>query len=532
MLRKSFISIHCILATFLTCCSDSGSLVTSLAVANAAALQFSPDASLLMTWNKKAGEEPNLLIHCIATGERRAGFHQRQWSADVFAWSGDGKVAAKLFPDSVQLFDGAFPPNAAGLTPVPIGKIPAEGIKSMWLSPGAAPYTIVTFTARTKSKPGSVALWAFPKTGAPIAAKSLQADEARATFAPDGSAVLVEMSTLTSESSYYGDSRLFLFDKSGKIATPVPGLKEGPTHDFCWSPKSDSFVVIAGRSPPVATLHNKAGAPTFSFGTSAFNTAKFSPHGRFLMLGGFGNMPGDITLWDVNKKKPLGPTFNSPCTVTCDWSPDGRYLMTTTTRPRLNVDNGFKIFSHRGVLVCRQGFDTLFHAAWRPAPVEAFADRAASPEPPPDRVAACAAAVGSPLPASSNSSSSSGPGTPVAARSGGASPALTSPTGSSASGGVGSAAKPGGAYVPPHLRKSGATVNYVSEMMKADHKAAGAIKPGTVTAAATKDVSERKSSQLALPRYSQQLYALSIGRLDAFYHSYSRFRPDPTPTLS
>jgi hypothetical protein len=30
--------------------------------------------------------------------------------------------------------------------------------------------------------------------------------------------------------------------------------------------------------------------------------------------------------------------------VTAEWSPDGRRLLTATTAPRLNVDNGFKIW--------------------------------------------------------------------------------------------------------------------------------------------------------------------------------------------
>jgi translation initiation factor 2A len=468
--------------------SETGEAMTTVTTPTAvAALAFSPDGSLLLTYSKKAGEEPNLLIHDAATGARRAGFHQRTWGPDLFGWTSDGKVACKVFPDSVQLFDGTFPAPAEGGAagaPVPIGKIAVDGIKSAWLSPGAAPYSVVTFAARTKSKPGSVCVWAYPppKAGGqlPVAAKSLQADEARAVYAPDGAAVLVEMSTHTSADNYYGDSRLFLFDRTGRVAAPVPGLKDGPTHDFCWAPKGDAFVVIAGRSPPVATLHNgRTGAPTFSFGTAAFNTARFSPHGRFLMLGGFGNMPGDVTLWDVNKKKPLGPSFTAPCTVASEWSPDGRYLLTTTTRPRLNVDNGYKLWSHRGVLVGWAPYEQLFHAAWRPAPADAYPDRAASPEPPAERVAAAAAAVGAAV--------APGASTPVpgASSSGAASPAVA-PTLASPS--------KGSAYVPPHLRKTGG-VNVVSEMMKADHKAAGAIKPGSAggavaapSAAAAKEV--------------------------------------------
>lgn len=469
-------------------CSETGAQISSVPATSVAALLFSPDGALLVTWAKKTGDDANMLIFHVATGEKRAAFHQRTWATDVFAWSSDCKVAAKVFADSIQIFDGAFPVVPGGGAPVPLHKIPMEGVKSMWLSPGAAPYTLVGFTPRTKSKPGAVCLWAYPKTGAPLAAKSLQADDARAVFAPDGSAVLVEMSTSSSADSYYGDSRLFIFDRSGKLAAPVPGLKDGPTHDFCWSPKSDCFVTVTGRSPPLAQLHDgRTGAARFSFGTSAWNTARFAPHGRFLMLGGFGNMPGDIALWDVNKRKPLAPTFNAPCTVNVEWSPDSRYLLTTTTRPRLNVDNGYKLWSHRGVLLARKPFDMLFHALWRPAPASAFEDRAASPEPPADRVAAAAAAVGAAVSLTATASSGAGGA--------GASPLLSplSPLKPAAAGAGGSVPK--GAYVPPHLRgKSGsAAVNVVSEMMKSDHKSAGVVKPGGsgagANSASAKDVS-------------------------------------------
>ena len=30
--------------------------------------------------------------------------------------------------------------------------------------------------------------------------------------------------------------------------------------------------------------------------------------------------------------------------VTCDWAPDGRHLLTSTTAPRLRVDNGYQIW--------------------------------------------------------------------------------------------------------------------------------------------------------------------------------------------
>jgi translation initiation factor 2A len=85
-----------------------------------------------------------------------------------------------------------------------------------------------------------------------------------------------------------GDSRLFLMSADGKVAAAVSGLKDGPVHDFAWLPRGDGFVVVSGKSPPAATLHDRSGAVTYSFGAGAMNTVCVSPHGRFLLLGGFG----------------------------------------------------------------------------------------------------------------------------------------------------------------------------------------------------------------------------------------------------
>lgn len=44
--------------------------------------------------------------------------------------------------------------------------------------------------------------------------------------------------------------------------------------------------------------------------------------------------------WDYSEKKLLGTT-KAECSVTSEWSPDGRYFMTATTAPRLQIDNGY-----------------------------------------------------------------------------------------------------------------------------------------------------------------------------------------------
>jgi translation initiation factor 2A len=111
--------------------------------------------------------------------------------------------------------------------------------------------------------------------------------------------------------SYYGNSQLWLWNASAKdstelIAVPLP--QEGPVLSCQWVPypnKPLSFVVIAGKIPPMAsTHHGVTGAVTFLFGNNVHrNTFIVSLHGRFVCLAGFGNMPGGMGFWDMNKKK-------------------------------------------------------------------------------------------------------------------------------------------------------------------------------------------------------------------------------------
>ena len=116
-------------------------------------------------------------------------------------------------------------------------------------------------------------------------------------------------------------------------------------YDVQWSPVDDIFAVAAGTMPAHCTLYNARADREFEFGAAHRNTISWSPHGRFLCLAGFGNLAGDMDFYDMNRRKVFG-SANAHCAVQCSWSPDSRYFMTATLAPRMNVDNGFKVFKY------------------------------------------------------------------------------------------------------------------------------------------------------------------------------------------
>jgi translation initiation factor 2A len=54
--------------------------------------------------------------------------------------------------------------------------------------------------------------------------------------------------------SYYGETTLYLLHCDGRESIALETGRAGAIHDFAWSPTGTNFVVIAGRTPPMATV--------------------------------------------------------------------------------------------------------------------------------------------------------------------------------------------------------------------------------------------------------------------------------------
>jgi translation initiation factor 2A len=82
-------------------------------------------------------------------------------------------------------------------------------------------------------------------------------------------------------------------------------------------------------------------------------------------LGGFGNLAGEIDLWDIEAHKELGKT-KAYCTVTVEWAKNGKHFMTAVLYERVKVDNELKIFLANGQQILTKTFpdSELYDAHW------------------------------------------------------------------------------------------------------------------------------------------------------------------------
>ncbi len=464
-------------------------------------MAFSSKGTYILTWERAAkasdGESvapPNLKIWSSATGRFLHGFLMRncmrkQWPP--VKWSHDEKKAFHLVTNEIHVYDG----HVFSEDEVKYGdKIKCKGVNTFSLSANYTPstlaaskgmdgkYLLCTFVEETKGKPARVSLLRYPdkcgdtenpKSGPLLVSKSFyQAEDCAMKWSPKGDSVLILTTTSvdTSGESYYGSTNLYLLLSEGKssldgdsLAVPLPGsgpsASSGPVLDVAWMPnptKAPSFCVISGKMPALASLHHGLTAePTFLFGNAHRNTIVWSDHGRFLTIGGFGNLAGGMDFYDKNKLKKI-PQFDpnngaelgsngntASCAVGYGWSPSSRYFMVSTTTPRMNVDNGVSLYKYNGLEIRDKSIvswdnskfspNKLVAAEFVPASIGEYPDRPQSP--PPKRTEGESSA------ADSNSATAAAP----------------APT---------SYVPPAGRYVPPGARRSGTGMSLAEKMRK------------------------------------------------------------------
>lgn len=122
--------------------------------------------------------------------------------------------------------------------------------------------------------------------------------------------------------------------------------------------------------PAKSILLDQRAKTLHDFGTAFCNFVSFNPQGRLIALAGFGNLAGKVDIYDRRTLNKV-TTLDASNTSHCEWSPDGRFLLTATLSPRLRVDNGIKVWHCSGPLVHVQNIDELYQASWRPAHVDA-----------------------------------------------------------------------------------------------------------------------------------------------------------------
>jgi translation initiation factor 2A len=312
-------------------------------VKNVDFVAFSPLGTYCVTWSRlyKGEKEPNLRIWRVEDRSLVIEFMMVKQPADeawpVIKFSPDESIAARAVTNEIHFYSNCK--FADG----PTNKLRLPGVCLFSISPGPSPQRIACFAPGKKGAPGRASMYRFGQFDQAIASKSFfRAEDCIFRWSPNGATVLVETrsSVDATGQSYMGESNLYLLSDrpGGSFEMKVPRTKDGPLHAVAWSPAGKEFAVIAGKMPPNVTLHNpRTGEPVFELGSAPRNTLSYSPQGRFLLVGGFGTLSGDMDFWDIYKRKKMGTRRSTLSVVDFGWSANGRWFQVASTYPRRQV---------------------------------------------------------------------------------------------------------------------------------------------------------------------------------------------------
>lgn len=355
--------------------AERGNVVGILDCKDVVELQFSPRGKFLLTWERPKRDEstgnfyPNLKVWDTESGQNVESFLQKSqpggWSLQ---YTFDEKYCARQVSSTLIIFYESSNMKTAW------SKLQVEGIGEFSLSPGQN-YSVAVFVPEAKGKPASVRVFQIPNFQQPVCQKTFfKSDKVTMKWNKLGTALLVLASTDVDQSgkSYYGETNLYLLGIAGSYDSRVALDREGTIHDFNWSPNSREFGVVYGYMPAKTTIFDARGNIVHSLPLAPRNTILFSPHARFIIVAGFGNLQGSMDIFDRQRQFAKVATIEAWNTSVCEWSPDGQYILTATTSPRLRVDNGVKIWHYTGSLIFQEEHDELFATSWRPQDVSLF----------------------------------------------------------------------------------------------------------------------------------------------------------------
>ncbi|CAD7937159.1 unnamed protein product [Amoebophrya sp. A120] len=212
-------------------------------------------------------------------------------------------------------------------------------------------------------------------------AESASGESADLQWSASGDALLALVETEVDETgvSYYGSTRLLLLpndpDAEVQELNKDADGKYQPIQAVSWSPAEDLFVLIRGFQPANVSLWKydrltkQAKCLTILADKAHRNSVKWNKFGSVCLIGGFGNLAGELDFFgktDTDKLEKMA-TSQANCTVSVEWSADGIHIITAVLAPRMRVGNGFTIWNClTGAGRHTEPFEELYEVGIRP----------------------------------------------------------------------------------------------------------------------------------------------------------------------
>ncbi|OMJ88372.1 hypothetical protein SteCoe_9688 [Stentor coeruleus] len=328
---------------------------------NVQLLHFSECAKYLVSWEKPQEETPNLIIWDTTTGTPIYSLVQKKFMKECWP-------TIIFNADSTRFYIKGGSDLCIYRIPEPQPLLIFNQIRVTSFFISSKTNMLIIYTGDSKGEGSKISICVETATGlektAELGVKYVQ--EIKVLWNKDAQRAVIWCQTDvdTTGRSYYGEHSLYIYTPEIKLKQVK--TTEGPIHDVQWNPVDNEFIVISGFMPATTNFFNLNGNKKSEIAKHHRNTIKWNRFGTLVLIAGFGNLHGEIDIYDKETMNMIGHC-RAPSTVYCEWGPCGKVFVAATLCPRMRVDNGYCVYKYTGELLVRVMEPTeLWEVAWTP----------------------------------------------------------------------------------------------------------------------------------------------------------------------
>lgn len=339
-------------------------------------IAFSNTERYLVTWSNEVQEnkeDPNrIIIWDVKTGQKVRGFleHEQGKQVDwpVIRWSHDDKMFARLSDKG----DGISVYEAPSMKMLDKKSIKIEEVKDFQWSP--TDHILCFWQPEIVNNPARVTLMKMPEREELRCKNLYNVSSCNLHWQKSGDHLCVKVDRHTkTKKTIFTNFELFRIREK---AIPVDSLEiKDPIIAFAWEPHGTKFSIILGEQPRISVSvyrmeDAKSGGKVIlakAMEKKSVNHIFWSPNGRFMVLAGLRNMSGTLEFWDTEDMTLMNESEHFMCTDV-EWDPTGRYVATSVSYWRHQMENGFIMWNFQGKQIVKKQVEKLCQMLWRPRP--------------------------------------------------------------------------------------------------------------------------------------------------------------------
>ena len=347
-------------------------------------IDFSPCENYLVTWSPDSDQSQALIVWDVKTGSKLRSFQGAKEGEDImwpaFQWSFDDQFFGRLGDDCIYVYESStmklIKDKADKRTSVRIDGVtqflwsPTDNYVSLWVPEYA-------------NQPAKVVLMDLPSRVELRQKNLFNVADLRMTWHDQGHFLCVKVDKHSkSKKTLNSVFELFRlrdkdvpievceFSKDTQIiafAWECKGIRFGIVHTEGASNRTDvSFYSMGskynGRVSLMKTLEKKAA-----------NLLFWSPAGSICLLANLKGTSGQLEWIDVNGMQTIGEAEHFMCSDV-EWDPTGRYVSTSVSHWRHQMENGYNIWTSQGKQIKHTRHDKMYQLLWRPRPPSLLSD--------------------------------------------------------------------------------------------------------------------------------------------------------------